>query len=215
MSSIRTMSVSVVEDLRAEEGLTLAPLSVSQYRELIQNGSLREGDSIELIEGVPLRKDRRDKTGSVMTHGPRHLRVLKRLTALLMARVDGSRCHVQVQGPIGLTDNSEPEPDCSLIRGTPDDYQECVPQASDALAVFEVADSSLRTDQLTKLRLYAAAQIAPYVIVNLKDNLVEVYQGPIPQEQRFASRQEYRRGEQVTLVIPGIGPLTLQVDELL
>ena len=209
------MSVGVVDDLRAGGSLNLASFSVSQYHEMIRSGILREGDPIELIEGVLLRKDRRDQTGGIMTHGARHLRVLKKLTTLLMARVDANRCHVQAQGPIRVSENSEPEPDCSLIRGTPDDYAQEVPQAADAWAIFEVADSSLRTDQQTKQRLYATAAIAPYVIINLKSDLVEVYEKPIPTEQRYEHCTEYRCGEQVSLLIAGLGTLTLNVSDLL
>jgi Uma2 family endonuclease len=83
---------------------------------------------------------------------------------------------VRGQNPIALDDESAPEPDIAIVRGTRADYRHVHP-ARPALIV-EVAESSLRFDRLTKGSLYARAGIVDYWIVNLIDRVLEVYRDP-------------------------------------
>jgi Uma2 family endonuclease len=83
---------------------------------------------------------------------------------------------VRGQNPIALDDESAPEPDIAIVRGTRADYRHAHP-ARPALIV-EVAESSLRFDRLTKGSLYARAGIVDYWIVNLIDRVLEVYRDP-------------------------------------
>lgn len=48
----------------------------------------------------------------------------------------------------------------------------------DLLLVIEISDTTLDYDQLVKGRLYAAAGIAEYWIVNLRSDQIEVYTDP-------------------------------------
>ncbi len=209
------MSTDLLNDVRDGIDLTLAPLSVDQYHQMIRDGILHDGDPIELIEGTLVYKDRRDKTGGIMTHGSRHLNTLNRLTAILSRWVSGRTAYLQVQGPITLDCQSEPEPDCSVIAGSLDDFRDAIPHAATVLGVFEVADSSLRRDRRTKYRLYAEAAIPIYVIVNLNDNLIEVHSDPISAESRYGSRDEYQRGDTVEIPVGDIGLLSIAVQDLL
>ena len=208
------MSTDLLDDVRDGIDLTLAPLSVDQYHQMIRDGILHDGDPIELIQGTLIYKDRRDKTGGIMTHGGRHLKTLNKLAAILARWVAGRAVFLQVQGPITLNDQSEPEPDCSLLAGTPDDFGDGIPPASAVHAVFEVADSSLRRDRRTKYRLYAEAAIPIYVIVNLHDDLIEVHSDPISAESRYGSRAEYKSGDTVEIPVGGIGSLSIAVQDL-
>jgi Uma2 family endonuclease len=57
----------------------------------------------------------------------------------------------------------------------------------------EVADSTLEFDRTRKLEVYAEAGIREYWIVNLADNVVEVYRdpaGPAYRDSRRAGRHE-------------------------
>jgi Uma2 family endonuclease len=209
------MSTDLLDDLRDGISLTLAPLNVDQYHQMIRDGILHDGEPIELIRGTLVYKDRRDKIGGVMTHGSRHLNTLNKLNAILSKWVAGRTAFLQIQGPITLNNESEPEPDCSLIAGNVDDFKDEVPHATSVLAVFEVANSSLRTDRRTKLRLYAEASIPLYFIVNLKDNLIEVHSEPISNESRYGQRVEYVPGETLEVAIGDIGSLSIIVQELL
>jgi Uma2 family endonuclease len=83
---------------------------------------------------------------------------------------------VRTESPISLDDESEPEPDVAVVRGSRADYRDAHP-ARPALAI-EVAESSLTFDRSEKGSLYARAGIADYWIVNLADRVVEVYRDP-------------------------------------
>src|SRR5438876_9760079 len=72
-------TMNILEHIAAGQGPGIVPLSVEQYHKMISNGILREGDSIELIDGILIRKDRADKGGDPMSHGPRHAFCAKRL----------------------------------------------------------------------------------------------------------------------------------------
>ncbi len=213
--SVALMEESFLDDVR--EGITfnLAPLNVEQYHQMVRNGILHDGDPIELIQGSLVYKDRRDKTGGIMTHGARHLLVLKRLTAILNRWAEDKTCHLQAQGPITVNDTSEPEPDCCLVRGTPDDYADEVPHADDVLAVFEVAYSSLRSDRRIKQRLYARAGIPFYVILNLQDDVIEVLSEPSTDEARYTAQTLHRDTETIALPLGDFGPLSFDADDLL
>lgn len=209
------MNANLVKDVREGINMRLAPLNIDQYHRMIDNGILEDGEPIELIEGALIYKDRRDNSGGIMTHGARHLRVLNKLMALLSQWVASRTVFLQVQGPIVVSETSEPEPDCCLVRGTPDDYAEEVPQAADVLAVFEVAYSSLRSDRRTKQRLYANAGIPCYVILNLQDDVIEVLSEPSTDESRYTAQTEYRQAEIVALLLGQHGPLSFSANDLL
>src|SRR6266571_5171323 len=85
---------------------------------------------------------------------------------------------VRAQMPLALDEESAPEPDLVVVRGSRADYRESHP-ARPALAV-EVSDSSLAFDREHKGSLYARAGVPDYWIVNLVDRLLEVYRDPRP-----------------------------------
>jgi Uma2 family endonuclease len=84
---------------------------------------------------------------------------------------------VRPQLPVALDDLSEPEPDAVVVRGKPWDYRREHPTTP--LLVVEVAVSSLAVDRRFKGALYARASVADYWVVNLRDELVEVYRQPV------------------------------------
>ena len=194
--------------------MSIGPLTVDQYQQMIRDGILHDGEPIELIQGALLYKDRRDLNGGIMTHGPRHLRAVNKLMAMLSQWTATRSVFLQVQGPIVVSATSEPEPDCCLVRGTPDDYADGVPRAEHVLAVFEVAYSSLLSDRRTKQRLYATAGILIYVIVNLQDNVVECLSDPSTIVGKYQAQTDYRSSETVTLSFGQDGLLSFSSDSL-
>lgn len=80
------------------------------------------------------------------------------------------------QGPIALDRRSEPEPDVSVVRGTPRDYRDAHPTSP--VLVVEVALASLRLDRTRKCRAFARAGVPEYWIVNLVDRVLEVHREP-------------------------------------
>jgi Uma2 family endonuclease len=108
---------------------------------------------------------------------------------------------VRIQDPLALDDESAPEPDVVVVRGSHADYRHAHP-ARPALVV-EVAESSLAFDRLQKGSLYARAGIVDYWIVNLVDRVLEVYRHPAadltaPFGWRYVSVERLRPPDAVT-----------------
>jgi Uma2 family endonuclease len=208
------MSVSLLQQVVAGRAPEVLPLTVEQYHRMIALGILREGEPTELIDGVLVRKDRSDRGGNPLAHGPRHSLTLKRLERLLRP-VEACGCHLHLQLPVTLAGIQEPEPDLAVVRGSPEDYQGRHPGPQDLVAVIEVADSTLDYDRTTKQRLYAAAGISPYWIINLPEGQIEVYDQPLPQEGRYAVRTAYQPGQTVPLRIAAAPPVEVAVAQVL
>lgn len=121
-----------------------------------------------------------------MTIGEKHNLLIKLLSELSQ-ELRAHCAHMQTQGPIRLSEFSEPEPDGAVVRGAPRDYLKQLPSAADVESVIEVADSSLEEDRTTKAALYAKAGIAQYVIINVRDGEIEVHEHP--SRGRYATRR--------------------------
>ena len=105
------MFVTTANDTLLEVNpLYLHRLTVHDVRQMLEAGVLRDGDPIELIEGVLIRKDRSDTKGTAMTQGERHAEIVERLQDLIpQIKALGFRCRSQL--PIQLSDASATEPD--------------------------------------------------------------------------------------------------------
>jgi Uma2 family endonuclease len=79
-----------------------------------------------------------------------------------------------------------------------------------------VADSSLQRDRSLKKRLYAAARIPVYWIVNLLANQIEVYPEPSGPAEKpdYQQQQSYGLADMVPVVIDGREVGRLAVQEL-
>ena len=108
---------------------------------------------------------------------------------------------VRGQLPVALDQESEPEPDVSVVPGSFRDYPHSHPAR--AGLVVEIADSSLALDRGEKAGLYARARVPEYWIVNLVDHALEVYRDPAPDAGaplgwRYTTRAALGREETVT-----------------
>ena len=83
---------------------------------------------------------------------------------------------VRAQLPIIVDDYSIPEPDIAVVPGGPLDYLESHPDTAALLA--EISDTTLRTDQGSKLKIHARSGLPEYWIVNLNERQLEVYREP-------------------------------------
>jgi Uma2 family endonuclease len=181
-------------------------LSVDQYHEMIRTGILTADDPVELLEGWLVTK---------MPKNPPH-RVATRLIRKALEGVVPAGWYVDAQEPITTAD-SEPEPDAMVVRGDTRQYLDRHPGPRDLALVVEVADATLQRDRTSKKRLYAAAAIAVYWIVNLPERHFEVYtdpSGPAIQPD-YRHRQDYGPEDAVPLVIDGREVGRLAVRELL
>ena len=122
---------------------------------------------------------------------------------------------VRMQLPLKLGRWSGPEPDISVVRGTPRQYVG-TGHPDTALLLIEVSDTTLQYDRRRKAGLYAKYSIADYWIVNLVDRVVEVNRDPVrdpahPFQFNFAARTVFKSGQSVQ---PLASQGTIRVDDL-
>ena len=189
-------------------------LDVSTVRRMQQIGILRDGEPIELIEGLLIRKDRSDTGGNPLNHGPHHALAVRRLQTLV-PRLSPHGFELLIQLPISLSSISEPEPDGAIVRTGAGFDGENHPSPADIAAVIEVADSSLRYDRLAKQKLYATAAIPTYWIVNIPERKLEVYRSPDPTTGKYTQRNDFVSGETVQLDLGAGRQLDVAVAEIL
>jgi Uma2 family endonuclease len=79
------------------------------------------------------------------------------------------------------------------------------------LLLVEVSDTTLAYDHGLKLALYARAGIPEVWVVNLPDDLIELY--ALPRSGKYQQATEARRGEK--LESQSISGLSLNVNEIL
>jgi len=138
-----------------------------RYDQLIDAGIFGPEDRVELLDGLLVARE---------PQGRRHAVVVVLVRAAL-EKAFGRAYHVREEKPIALDERSEPEPDVVVVPGTPRDYLDAHP--SRPLLLVEVAETSLAIDRVRKGSLYARAGIADYWVVNLSEELLEVYREPV------------------------------------
>jgi Uma2 family endonuclease len=138
-----------------------------EYERLIAHGLFRPGERLELIGGELLVRE---------PQGDRHALAMELVGDALRGAL-GPGWRVRVQLPVALADDSEPEPDFSIVRGVPRRITGRSIPSRPALIV-EVADSSVRFDRRQKGSLYARAGVADYWILNLGTRVLEVRRQP-------------------------------------
>ncbi|MGH9847274.1 MAG: Uma2 family endonuclease [Blastocatellia bacterium] len=167
-------------------------LSVSQYHQMIRNGILTDEDPVELLEGLLVRK---------MPKNPPH-RLANELARDVLAQLIPAGWHINMQEPI-TTEDSEPEPDLTIVRGERRHYRDRHPGAGEIAVVVEVADATLLRDRKLKKRLYARAGIPIYWIINLPEKQIEIYSLPSSstEEPDYQRRQDCHSTDEAPLVI--------------
>ncbi len=203
------MNTLLLEEVK--DGPTeVVPLTVEQYHRMLETGILAEGEPIELLDGLLVPKDR----GEAMTINPLHRFVVSQLMKLA-SRFEALGCHLQLQSPITIGPEHEPEPDGLVVRGSTEDYIQRHPGPEDVSCLIEVSDSSLERDRTTKQRIFAKAGVGQYIILNLTDRRAEVYEDPRMVEGRYGSVRLLRKGESISVQIPGGGQMEIEVARLL
>jgi len=161
-----------------------------EYDQLVEKGVFGSEDRLELLDGVLVVCE---------PQGSRHSGVVD-LVREALERAFGRGYYVRGDKPMALDPASEPEPDVAVFPGRTRDYLDALPSAP--LLVVEVADSSLALDRVRKGGLYARAGIADYWIVNLVDQVVEVYREPVRAPSRrhgwkYGSVKLLKRGAKI------------------
>ncbi len=179
--------------------------TIDEYHRLIELGFLTENDRVELIRGELMQMVAKGTPHTVC-----NTRLIRELIILLQ-----ERAIVRSQDPITLPPNSEPEPDIVIARYRLDDYISAHPHPKDILLVAEIADSTLKYDQESKLPLYAESGISHYWIFNLISNCLETYTQPYQDSQgdfAYASKQVFLPNSFVP--IPNFPDLSLDLSKV-
>ncbi|MEZ0348823.1 MAG: Uma2 family endonuclease [Thermus sp.] len=146
--------------------------TVEAYHKAYEAGALPE--RVELLEG---------EVYAVSPMGKNHIRYLIHLTKVF-SEAFGGEALVVSQIPLRLSETSEPEPDLVLLAPPERRYDERPPTAQDALLVVEIADTTLVQDRTLKLPLYQKAGVPEVWLVNLVEEVLEVYAFPHYQGER-------------------------------
>ena len=141
--------------------------TVDHYYKMIELGMIDNYEKSEIIDGEMVEK---------MSIGDRHAWIVDLLNRFFSRNLP-DQIMVRVQNPLRLGEFDEPEPDIVLTDLTKYDGGRH-PRADETILVIEVSDLSLRHDRDTKIPLYAAAGIKEVWIINLRNNVIEVYQNP-------------------------------------
>jgi len=140
-----------------------------EYERLAAEGFLPPAKHVELIEGVIYDRPPENSLNA---------------TAILLAhealrRVFPPTDGYEIRGrlPLVLGEDSEPEPDFAVVRGSILDYLDAHPTT--ALLVMEIAEGSLFHDRERKIPLYARFEIPEAWLLNLVRRELEVFRDPV------------------------------------
>ena len=150
--------------------------TVEEYFALAERGVLAE--RTELIGG---------DIYDVSPHSPRH-RALTDIVLENFKLVLRGRATVFGQSTLAF-EGWSPEPDITVLEFDAERYLERQPTPAEIHLIIEVSDATLARDRGVKLRSYAQQGIREYWIVNLVENILEVYTEP--QDERYLEHLTY------------------------
>ncbi len=175
--------------------------TVDDYSKMAEMGVLKEGDRVELIQGEII---------EMSPIGTGHAACVRRLQLLLSEKL-GKRALCDTQNPIQLGNNSQPQPDVTLLQPRDDFYATQHPQPADIFLLVEVADTTLEGDRTIKIPLYAEHHITEVWLVNLSENCLEVYRQPTATGYQIVSK--FYLGD--TLSLQTFPDITINVNQIL
>lgn len=156
--------------LSSDPQVPVQGLTRELYDALVDQGRF-DGQRVELLEGEIVEVS---PQGWPHSHGITTL--ARSLDRALMAR-HGDTYVVRQEKPLAATEVSEPEPDIDIVDNA---ALSAGRHPETAHLVVEVADSSRRIDLVHKPRIYAAAGVPQYWVVDLVDRSVVVHTDPDP-----------------------------------
>lgn len=183
------------EPERSEQG-HIRRLKRSEYERLAELGAF-DNEKVELLDGVIF---------EMSPQGVEHSDLVALFNEHVIKALPPSH-QLRPQLPFALSDYSMPEPDLVVVPRRPFGAG----HPTESVWMVEVSASSLSFDRNVKMRLYAAAGVPEYWIVNAEDVQIEVHRDP--QGERFRSVQTYDRFARVSpLAFP---ELVICLDDLI
>lgn len=145
---------------------SLHPLTVDDYRRMVDVGILDEDDKVELLEGAII---------AMSPEGRPHAHVYATLTEHLVRGIEDRSLFVRPGNPFEVQPDSMPEPDLAIVDRSDSSWNSTPERAH---LIVEVSFSSLKKDLDRKARIYARAGVPEYWVVNLKALVVHVHLEP-------------------------------------
>jgi Uma2 family endonuclease len=171
-------------------------LRVEEYMQLAETGVF-DDEKVELLDWDVVK---------MTAQGPRHMELVTCLTRLLACRLPDDY-RVVPQCTHRLSEYSAPEPDFAVVTARSVHAHE----SELAAWLIEVAESSIRKDLGLKARLYAAAGVTEYWVIDANVDAVVVHIDPSPDGYRSITTH----GRFARLAPRAFPTLAFSLDELL
>ncbi|MEP1080244.1 Uma2 family endonuclease [Leptolyngbya sp. PL-A3] len=169
-----------------------AKFSVDAYHKMIAAGAL-EDQRVELLNGELI---------EMPSEGAPHAGFSSDTGDYFRELLQG-KAKVREGHPITIPQNdSEPQPDLAIVQQLEEVYDERHPQPKEIYLLIEFADTSLEKDLDPKAKLYAAAEIEEYWVVDLRSKVLVVHR--TPSNGRYGLVQEINSGSISPLSFPNI-----------
>ena len=170
---------------RVDAALPIRALTVTDVDAMLQAGILSEDDHVELLDGVLV---------EMSPQGPPHAYALRELTMMAAPVAASAGLELSIQAPLDVgSPVTLPEPDFAIVPATPIDRH-----PSGALLVAEMGNTSLAMDLGPKARIYAAAAIPEYWVLDVNRREIVVHREPSGSAYRVVWRAG--AGETLTAV---------------
>ena len=188
--------------------------SIDKWHELVDSGVL-EGQKVELLEADIV---------EMSPEGVEHSFTNESIVIYLRNKLS-RLAHVRESHPITL-DNSEPEPDITIVRLPLTIYRTHHPYAEDiywlievrpraaerrkGTRTFEVSQRTLKKDLEQKVTTYARNGISEYWVIDLKNKKLIIHTQP--SKDKYLQIVEYQSG---TVTPQAFADIKIAVDKLL
>ncbi len=180
--------------------LTVAKWTIKDYHRMIaaeilvgRNVELLNGEIVEMAPEGEIHAYSSDEAGEYLIY------------------LFGDRAKIRQAKPITIfTSNSEPEPDIAIVQRLGRGYREHHPYPENIYGLIEYSDSSLTKDLEIKTKIYAAAGIPEYWIINLQTMQLIVFRSPT--EDGYQFRDTLTQGTISLLAFPDVA---IAVERLL
>jgi Uma2 family endonuclease len=188
-------------------GFDVPPMSVrrftvDEYEQLGKSGVLSEDDSVELLEGLIVKK---------RTKNPLHDSTIDFLNRILGKQLPPG-WFLRIQNVL-RTEASEPEPDVVVAIGDWTDFRRRHPTAKEFALVIEVSESSLEQDW-RKCCIYARAGVIEYWIVDLNAARLEIFTQPNRAAGKYDNHVRHLAPGEVTVNLSPEAQLALDLQQL-
>ena len=162
-------------------------MSVEHYHRMFELGMIAE--NVELIRGALIEK---------MPKSPLHSSCVGLLSHYFLTKLPPG-WHSRSEQPLTF-DDSEPEPDLAVVRGSARDFFDGHPTVADL--IVEVSISTERLDR-AKLEIYAEAGVREYWLLLAEERVIERHTDPQGTTYRRVERATFPATLEST-IFPGL-----------